>query len=63
MLTAPRPEYLATADEQIVGERLVLIEKQLDDSASPAAVALRERVARLRGAITWRLVKPSTTSG
>src|SRR6266850_7245063 len=55
MLTAPRPDYLATADEQIAGERLALIEKQLGRSKSPQSPALRQRAARLRGALTWRL--------
>jgi len=55
MLTAPRPEYLATAEEQLAGERLTLIEKQLGNSNSPEALALRQRVARLRGTLTWRL--------
>jgi len=55
MLTAPRPEYLATADERIAGERIALIEKQLGNSDSPESVALRQRAARLRGALTWRL--------
>src|SRR3989449_3383854 len=55
MLTAPRPDYLATADERIAGERIALIEKQLGDSDSPESLALRQRAARLRGAITWRI--------
>src|SRR6058998_3588509 len=55
MLTAPRPDYLATADERIAGERLALIEKQLGDSDGPESLALRRRAARLRGALTWRL--------
>jgi hypothetical protein len=55
MLTAPRPEYLATAEELIASERLALIEKQLGDSDSPEAKATRERVARLRGMLTWHL--------
>jgi chromosome segregation ATPase len=55
MLTAPRPDYLATAEERIAGERIALIEKQLGDSDSPASLALRQRAARLRGALTWRL--------
>ena len=55
MLTAPRPDYLATADERIAGERIALIEKQLGDSDSPESLALRQRAARLRGALTWRL--------
>jgi predicted negative regulator of RcsB-dependent stress response len=55
MLTAPRPDYLATADERIAGSRIARIEKQLGDSQSPASLALRQRAARLRGTLTWRL--------
>jgi tetratricopeptide (TPR) repeat protein len=55
MLTAPRPDYLATADERIVAERIALIEKQLGDSDTPESLALRHRAARLRGVLTWRL--------
>jgi hypothetical protein len=55
MLTAPRPDYLATADERIDGERIALIAKQLGDSDSPESRALRQRAARLGGALTWRL--------
>jgi len=55
MLTAPRPDYLATADERIAGERIALIEKQLGNSDSPESVALRQRANRLRGLLTWRL--------
>ena len=55
MLTAPRPDYLATAEERMAGERVALIEKQLDDSDSPESQALQHRAARLRGILTWRL--------
>lgn len=55
MLTAPRPDYLATADERAALGRIALIEKQLGDSVSPESLALRQRAARLRGVITWRL--------
>ena len=55
ILTAPRPDYLATADERIAGERIALIEKQLGNSDSPESVVLRQRAARLRGALAWRL--------
>jgi tetratricopeptide (TPR) repeat protein len=55
MLTAPRPENLATADERIAGERIALIEKQLGKSNSPESLTLRRRAARLRGMLTWRL--------
>ena len=55
MLTAPRPDYLATTEERIASERIALIEKQLGDSDSPESLALRQRAARLRGVLTWRL--------
>src|SRR5712664_3788266 len=55
ILTSPRPDYLATAEEQIAGERITLIEKQLGGSDDPESLALRQRAARLRGALTWRL--------
>ena len=55
ILTAPRPDYLATAEERIAAERIALIEKQLGDSDNPELRALRQRAARLRGALTWRL--------
>jgi tetratricopeptide (TPR) repeat protein len=52
MLTAPRPEFLATAEERIAGERLAAIEGEL--GSAPRA-DLQKRVARLRGALTFRL--------
>jgi len=55
MLTSPRPEYLATTEERNALERIALMEKQIGDSDTPEAVALRERAARLRGAITFKL--------
>ena len=55
MLTAPRPDYLATAEERMAGERIALIEKQLGDFDNSESLALRQRLARLRGALTWRM--------
>src|SRR5213075_2388495 len=55
ILTSPRPDYLATAEEQIVGERIARIEKRLGHSDDPQSLALRQRAGRLRGALTWRL--------
>ncbi|HTM37534.1 MAG TPA: tetratricopeptide repeat protein [Terriglobales bacterium] len=55
MLTAPRPDYLATADERATGERIARIEKQLEHSDSAESLALRQRAARLQGVLTWRL--------
>jgi outer membrane murein-binding lipoprotein Lpp len=55
MLTAPRPESLATADERMAGDSITLIEKQLAKSNRPDSIALLQRAARLRGVLTWRL--------
>lgn len=55
ILTAPRPDYLATAEEQIDGERIASIEKQLGNFNDPESLVLRQRADRLRGALTWRL--------
>jgi len=55
MLTAPRPDDLATAEELTALERIALIEKQLGGSDRPESLALRERAARLRGIVRWRL--------
>ncbi len=54
MLTAPRPDYLATADERILVERIDRIAAGLQDAGDAAAPEL-QRAARLRGALTWRL--------
>jgi tetratricopeptide (TPR) repeat protein len=55
MLTAPRPDFLATADERIAGERLAEMAHQLDGIETPAAEMLRERIRRLRGVLTFTL--------
>src|SRR5215468_3385481 len=55
ILTAPRPDYLATSEEQTAAVRIALLEKQLGHSDNPESLALRQRAASLRGALTWRL--------
>lgn len=55
MLTAPRPDYLATADERIVRERLNAIERALDLKPEAEIEQQRRRVARLQGVLTWQL--------
>jgi len=55
LLTAPRPELLATEEERVTRERLGALREQLLADDSPAAQALLPRIARLQGTITWRL--------
>ena len=55
MLTAPRPDHLATADERIVRERLNEIERVLKTMSPSEAEVLTRRVERLHGLLTWNL--------
>ena len=53
LLTAPRPEFLATVEERQLGEQLGRIEQSLAEDNSPQAADLRVRTQRLRGLLTW----------
>jgi Tetratricopeptide repeat len=56
MLVAPAPNLLATADEARIKAKLEILETRLGEStASAFDVSLRERIARLEGALTWSL--------
>jgi hypothetical protein len=55
ILTAPRPDLLATADERIDLERLRKIQKALDATNDPQAGALQKRLQYLQGVLSWRL--------
>jgi hypothetical protein len=55
ILTAPRPELLATADERVVLERIQALETALQATNGPQTAVLQERVQRLKGVLTWSL--------
>jgi len=55
MLTMPRPDHLATADERIVRERLNAIERALKAQPGPEVEPLQRRVERLNGFLIWNL--------
>jgi lipopolysaccharide biosynthesis regulator YciM len=55
MLVAPRPDFLATADERLTVERLAELERSIEGDDSAAAEALRQRIKRLRGVVTYTL--------
>lgn len=55
LLTVPRPELLATADERIALESIRRIERQLSAAGEAQAAALRTRLQRLKGVLTWTL--------
>jgi hypothetical protein len=53
MLTAPRPDLLATASEQALEARLDAVESALESASGPGREALRDRLGRLRGVLAW----------
>ncbi|NHA14235.1 lipopolysaccharide assembly protein LapB [Thioalkalivibrio sp. XN279] len=55
MLTAPRPDYLATADERVALETLRELAQRLGAADSPEEAALRARLERLEGLLQWEL--------
>jgi len=55
MLTSPRADFLATADERMALEAMARLEAGIGEPASDQDAALLERVQRLRGLITWEL--------
>ena len=55
LLIAPRPEFLATADERLTAARLAELDAALERDSSATAEDLRRRIARLRGVLTFTL--------
>lgn len=55
LLTTPRPEFLATREEQAILVRIEHFESQLQGSGSEAEANLRWRIRRLKGTLTWTL--------
>lgn len=55
LLTTPRPEFLATRDEQAILARIEHIEAQLQSAGTPSEEALVRRLQHLKGLLTWTL--------
>lgn len=55
MLVAPRPEFLATGEERLTGDRLTELAARLAGDESHEAQALRQRIRRLQGVLTFTL--------
>ena len=55
MLTTPRPDFLATREEQSILARIEHIEAQLHGLRSPSALASRDRLRRLKGLLLFTL--------
>ena len=55
MLIAPRPDYLATADEQLMTKQLDQLEAGVQQTSESEDSDLRLRIRRLRGVLAWGL--------
>jgi hypothetical protein len=53
MLIAPRPDYLVTSDERLLRDRIDRLEAALASANAPEQQALRLRLERLKGVLTW----------
>jgi hypothetical protein len=53
MLIAPRPDYLATSEEQSAAVWIEQVAARLGDASGPRQDALRQRLDRLSGVLVW----------
>jgi len=55
MLVVPRPDYLATSEERILGEQIMQLEKNLTSGGSTVPEGIDARIKRLRGVLLWNI--------
>jgi hypothetical protein len=55
MLVVPRPDYLATAEERIISERIALPERKSTAGGAAVPGDVEARIARLRGVLHWNI--------
>ncbi len=55
MLVAPRPDFLATAEERIAKQAIRHLEERLRTSGAPVPPEAEARVARLHGLVDWSM--------
>jgi hypothetical protein len=55
MLVVPRPDYLATSQERLLGERIVRLERRLTAGGKAPPEGIDTRIRRLRGVLHWNI--------
>ncbi len=55
MLVAPRPDYLATAEERIISEGIGRVEQALAAKGAAVPAEVKDRIRRLRGMLLWNI--------
>ncbi len=55
LLTAPRPDHLATAEERIATEKIGRLERALAANGRTVPDEIKDRISRLRGILIWNI--------
>ena len=55
MLIAPRPDYLATADERIILNKIFILENALKNKKNASYPKLQTRIDYIKGVINWNI--------
>jgi hypothetical protein len=55
MLVVPRPDYLATSKERIIGEQIAQLEQRLSAGGTAVTGEVKARIKRLRGVLHWNI--------
>lgn len=55
MLVSPRPDFLATADERVMRQRIAAIESAAKKRQGKAREEILARISRLKGILHWRI--------
>ncbi len=55
MLVAPRPDYLATAEERVISGQIALLERNAAARGAVVSGDVTARIKRLRGLVLWNI--------
>ena len=55
MRVVPRPDYRATAEERVIGERIALLERKLAAGGAAVPGEVEARIKRFRGVLHWNI--------
>jgi hypothetical protein len=56
MLVVPRPDYLATSEERVIGEKIDRLERRMTVGGVSVPGEIAARVHRLRGVLKWNII-------
>jgi len=56
MLVVPRPDYLATSEERVIGENIDRLERRITVGGVSEPGEIAARIHRLRGVLKWNII-------